>query len=118
MKTVVKYGAALAAAAVASVALATSATAGGLFDGMRGTQGSVKDMPRVHGYSGVSRCYLRGDVGYSYSAEPVSSERTTVTGCFCACSTPPGLLTPWRSRPATERPGSSEATRGKGSMSR
>ena len=48
MKTVVKYGAALAAAAVASVALATSATAGGLFDGMRGTQGSVKDLSLIH----------------------------------------------------------------------
>ncbi len=71
MKTVVKYGAALAAAAIASVALATSATAGDLFYGMRGSQGSVKDMPRVHGYSSVSRCYLRGDVGYSYSSEPV-----------------------------------------------
>ncbi len=71
MKSVVKYGAALAAAAVASVALATSATAGDLFDGMRGTQGSVKDMPSVHGYSSVSRCYLRGDVGYSYGGTPV-----------------------------------------------
>lgn len=71
MKPVVKLGVAIAAAAVAAFTTMPAATAGGLFDGMRGSQGSMKDMPRVHGHSNAGRCYLRGDVGYSHAATPL-----------------------------------------------
>ncbi|MFT7576198.1 MAG: opacity protein-like surface antigen [Alphaproteobacteria bacterium] len=54
--------------AAAGLVTLSSANAGGLLD--RGMRGSMKDAPRVQYSGGVSRCYIRGDVGYSVSGGP------------------------------------------------
>jgi opacity protein-like surface antigen len=58
------------AASVAAVAVLGSAgtQAADLYGG---GAGSLKDMPAVQYGGGAGRCYLRGDVGYSVSGEPV-----------------------------------------------
>lgn len=67
MRGFFKAGVAVATAAVVALSGA-AATAGGLYE--RGA-GSLKDMPRVTYGGGAGRCYLRGDVGYSVSTDPV-----------------------------------------------
>jgi opacity protein-like surface antigen len=74
-----KAGIAIAAAALSAISLMPSASAGGLHEPLRG---SMKDAP-VYGASSVSRCYLRGDVGYSVSGTPtvhVASPRYSQIG--------------------------------------
>ncbi len=67
MTRIVKYGVAIAVVAVAAFSFVPASSAGGLFDGMRG---SVKDAPSF-GRPSAGRCYLRGDVGYSHTSTPV-----------------------------------------------
>lgn len=64
----------LSVATVAATCLVafSSANAGGLTD--RGMSGSMKDAPRVYHSGGVSRCYIRGDVGYSVGGTSASAE--------------------------------------------
>ena len=54
--------------AAAGMVTLSSANAGGLSD--RGMRGSMKDAPRVQYSGSASRCYVRGDVGYSVSGGP------------------------------------------------
>jgi opacity protein-like surface antigen len=67
MRRFLKSGVALASATVVILS-AGAAHAGGLYE--RGA-GSFKDMPRVHHAGFAGWCYLRGDVGYSVSSDPV-----------------------------------------------
>ena len=61
MNSLLKASLAIAAVAATSLTPATVAYAGGMYGG-----GSVKDAPMVANHSSAGRCYLRGDVGYSY----------------------------------------------------
>jgi len=61
MKSTIKASLAIAALAAASLSPATAAYAGGMYGG-----GSMKDAPMVANHASAGRCYLRGDVGYSY----------------------------------------------------
>src|SRR6056297_3564201 len=70
MNTLLKAGIAVAALGVASLSGASTArAAGGLWDRSHG--GSMKDSYVPHAPASAHRCYLRGDVGYSVSGDPV-----------------------------------------------
>jgi opacity protein-like surface antigen len=56
-----KAGIAIAAAAFSAISMIPAASAGGLYEPLRG---SMKDAPQ-YGAPSVGPCYLRGDVGYS-----------------------------------------------------
>jgi len=62
MNSLLKASLAIAAVAATSLTPAGVANAGGMYSG-----GSMKDAPMVANHSSAGRCYLRGDVGYSYS---------------------------------------------------
>jgi len=74
MKCVFKVGIAVAAVALTSLSAVTASTAGGLYE-----RTSVKDGPAAY-HSGAGRCYLRGDVGYSYSGDPDSTSDSPLYG--------------------------------------
>lgn len=68
MKNLMKTGLTLAAVAAACIATSSAVNAGGLHE--RASGGSMKDAPRPYHRSAAGRCYLRGDVGYSFSGDP------------------------------------------------
>ena len=71
MNSFLKGGLTVVTIAAAGMVTLSTASAGGLSD--RGMRGSMKDAPRVQYSGSVSRCYVRGDVGYSVGGS-VSAE--------------------------------------------
>ncbi len=72
MNSFAKVGLAIAAATLTSVSTMSGALAGGWLDrGAGALRGSLKDGPGIQHRGGVNRCYVRADVGYSVSGEPV-----------------------------------------------
>lgn len=69
MKSLLTVSAAIAVVAATSFTMVAPASAGGLYDRMSG--GSLKDAPMVQHHGRSSSCYVRGDVGYSVSTDPV-----------------------------------------------
>lgn len=68
MDAFLRRGLAIATVAATCMVTISGASAGGLLD--RGMRGSTKDAPAVHYRGSASRCYVRGDVGYSVAGDP------------------------------------------------